>query len=96
MTQRDGSKCRWDGSSKQARSIDIRVHSLDRPGLLAKVSQSFHNVGANITAVNCRTFPDQRAVNNFTVLISDTSQLSNVIRSIQKLDGVTSVERVGG
>ncbi|MEE2789207.1 MAG: bifunctional (p)ppGpp synthetase/guanosine-3',5'-bis(diphosphate) 3'-pyrophosphohydrolase [Myxococcota bacterium] len=85
---------RWDTASKEVRAIDIRVYSLDRPGLLAKVSQSFHNAGANITAVNCRTFSDHRAVNNFTVLIQDTSQLTNVMKAIRKLDGVTSVERV--
>ncbi len=87
-------EARWDGASKQARPVEIRVKSMDVPGLLASISQSFHNAGVNITAVNCRTSTDHRAVNNFTVLIADIDQLNRVIKTIEKIGGVTTVERV--
>jgi len=85
---------RWDLGSKQVRPVELLINSSDRPGLLANVSQSFHNAGINITAVNCRTSSDRRAVNNFTVLVGDIEQLNRVIRSIEKIDGILSVERV--
>jgi guanosine-3',5'-bis(diphosphate) 3'-pyrophosphohydrolase len=85
---------RWDGGSKQARPVELRIKSLDVPGLLANISQSFHNAAVNITAVNCRTSADRRAVNNFSVLITDIEQLNRVIGNIEKIDGVTEVERV--
>lgn len=85
---------RWDSGSKQLRPVEIRVHSIDTPGLLASMSQSFHDAGVNITAVNCKTTPDQRAVNNFTVLVNDLGQLNTVMQAIEGIDGVSSVERV--
>ena len=85
---------RWDGAAKQERPVEILVKSQDVPGLLANISQSFHNAGVNITAVNCRTSADRRAINNFTVLISDVEQLNRVLKTIEKIDGVTQVERV--
>jgi GTP pyrophosphokinase len=87
-------EARWDGGSKQERPVELRVMSQDLPGLLANITQSFHVAGVNITAVNCRTSSDRRAVNNFTVLISDVEQLRRVIKTIEKIDGVTGVERV--
>lgn len=87
-------KARWDGGSKQERPVEIRIRSQDVPGLLANISQSFHNAGVNITSVNCKTSADGRAINNFTVLISDIEQLKRVIKMIARIDGVTQVERV--
>jgi (p)ppGpp synthase/HD superfamily hydrolase len=48
----------------------------------------------NISAVNCRTTPDKRAVNNFTVLVNDLEQLRKVMYAIERIDGVTTVERL--
>jgi len=85
---------RWDLGSKQVRPVEIRVYSVDTPGLLASMSQSFHDAGVNITAVNCKTSPDHRAVNNFTVLVNDLEQLNLVMHAIERIDGVSSVERI--
>lgn len=84
----------WDDNSKQLRPVEIQVFSIDSPGLLASMSQSFHNAGVNITAVNCKTTGVNRAVNNFTVLVSDLEQLKRVMRMIERIDGVTTVERI--
>ncbi|MEZ4434141.1 MAG: ACT domain-containing protein, partial [bacterium] len=73
-----------------------RIYSNDSPGLLASMSQSFHSAGVNITAVNCKTTPDRRAINNFTVLVNDLEQLNKVMRMIERIDGVSSVERIAG
>ena len=85
----------WDTDANEPRPVEIRIESGDVPGLLASMSQSFHNVGINITAVNCRTTPNGRAENNFTVLIRDVEQLNRVMSRIRRIDGVVSVERVG-
>ena len=84
---------RWDTRSKQSTPVDIRIQSVDVPGLLASISQSFHNAGVNISAVNCRTTDDHRAINRFTVLVNDIDQLNRVIHDIEKIDGVLTVER---
>jgi guanosine-3',5'-bis(diphosphate) 3'-pyrophosphohydrolase len=82
----------WDTQSRQLRPVEIRIYSVDTPGLLASISQSFHSAGVNISAVNCRTTPEKRAVNNFTVLVHDLDQLKKVMAMIEKIEGVSSVE----
>ncbi|MGB0647502.1 MAG: RelA/SpoT family protein [Bradymonadia bacterium] len=84
----------WDTDSRELRPILLRIHSGDVPGLLANISQSFHNAGVNITAVNCRLVGHDKAVNNFTVMIQDLEQLNRVVSKIEKLKGIRMVERV--
>ena len=85
---------RWDTDTATARPVQLRVHSVDAPGILARLSEAFHQAGVNITEVVCKTSPDRKAVNNFTVMVNDVGQLRQVMSTIEKQAGVTSVERV--
>jgi GTP pyrophosphokinase len=42
---------------------------------------------------DCRATGDDRAVNTFEVTISDLKQLTDLMRTIERLQGVYSVER---
>jgi len=70
------------------------VLTADRPGLLADMSNIFSKKGVNISQANCRVTGDDRAVNTFEVTISDLKQLTDVMKTIERLNGVYSVERV--
>lgn len=84
----------WDVKSDFRRPVTLRVMTADRPGLLADMSQIFSKKGVNISQANCRATGDDRAVNTFEVTIADLKQLTDLMRSIEKLTGVFSVERV--
>src|SRR5215468_7443504 len=84
----------WDGKGKTPRPVQIQVVCADKPGLLANISQVFVEIGVNISQAHCRATDDHRAINTFQFLVSDLDQLKTVIRSIQKIQGVFSVERV--
>ncbi|MEW5743247.1 MAG: bifunctional (p)ppGpp synthetase/guanosine-3',5'-bis(diphosphate) 3'-pyrophosphohydrolase [Myxococcota bacterium] len=84
----------WDVRGEYKRPVTLRVLTADRPGLLADMSQVFSKKGVNISQANCRATGDDRAVNTFEVTISDLKQLTDVMRSIEKLTGVFSVERI--
>ena len=85
----------WDVKGDLKRPVSLRVVTTDRPGILAKISQIFSEAGVNISQASCRTMtPGERAVNDFEVTIGDLTQLKAVMRSIERIDGVTSVERV--
>ena len=84
----------WDVRGDFKRPVSLRVISTDRPGILAKISQTFSEAGLNISQASCRTTPGERAVNEFEVTVGDLKQLTSVIRSIERIDGVQSVERV--
>ena len=84
----------WDVRGDFKRPVTLRVLTADRPGLLADISNTFSKKGVNISQANCRATGDDRAVNTFEVTISDLKQLTDLIRSIERLNGVHSVERI--
>lgn len=84
----------WDVRGDFKRPVTLRVLTADRPGLLADISNTFSKKGVNISQANCRATGDDRAVNTFEVTISDLKQLTDLIRTIERLNGVYSVERI--
>ena len=58
------------------------------------ISQSFTDQGVNISQAHCRATDDGRAVNTFHALVRDLDQLKQVIRSLSRIKGVYSVDRV--
>ncbi|KFE66714.1 RelA/SpoT family protein [Hyalangium minutum] len=84
----------WDVRGDFKRPVTLRVLTADRPGLLADISNTFSKKGVNISQANCRATGDDRAVNTFEVTISDLKQLTDVMKAIERISGVTSVERI--
>ena len=83
----------WDSKAKINRSVQVRVMTANRPGILATVGQTFSAQGINISEANCRAGDDGRAVNLFTFVCADLTQLKTVIKALQKVEGVVAVER---
>ncbi len=85
---------RWDSRSSVPRSVQLKVVTEDKPGILATMSQTFSGAGVNILNANCKTRKDSRATNMFLVTVKDAEQLRRVMKDIEALSGVHSVERV--
>jgi GTP pyrophosphokinase len=83
----------WDSKAKINRAVQLRVVTANRPGILANVGQTFSGQGINISEANCRASDDGRAVNVFTFVCSDLTQLKSVMRALGKVQGVVAVER---
>ena len=83
----------WDVKGDLKRPVSVKVVTSDTPGMLAKVSQTFSEAGINIASANVRGH-GERAVLSFEVSVQDLKQLTSVMRSIERIDGVHSVERV--
>ena len=83
----------WDSKSKTANQVRIQIVSLDNPGLLAAVSQAISSSDINITHAHIWATKDKKAIGNFQLLVKDLAQLTHVIRSIEQVSGVVSVER---
>jgi GTP diphosphokinase / guanosine-3',5'-bis(diphosphate) 3'-diphosphatase len=84
----------WDGNGKAQHEVAIQVLCADKPGLLAHISQSFSDQGVNISQAHCRVTEEGRAVNTFHASVKDLDQLKSVIRSLSRIKGVYSVDRV--
>jgi guanosine-3',5'-bis(diphosphate) 3'-pyrophosphohydrolase len=85
----------WDRADSSMRDVTIKVTSLDSPGLLTRMSQVFSSLGVNIRQAIVRT-TDQKAENVFQVQIKNISQLKTILRALQRIEGVTRVERIQG
>ena len=85
----------WDTrASEVKRPVSIKVVTDDRPGVLAQISKTISEAGMNISQATCRTTGLGRAVNTFEMSIGEVKQLRNVMRSIEGIEGVVSVERL--
>ena len=84
----------WDSDADVQHPVTINVHSTDKPGLLAEVSKTFSEQKVNISQANCRVTPNGRAINAFHFEVTHLDELKQVMRALQKIKGVYSVERV--
>jgi GTP pyrophosphokinase len=85
----------WDRSAGEARyAVHLALEVEDRRGLLAEVSARVADINANITRIEAlASGADNRGRMDMTIEISDLKQLEKVVKSLQKVDGVLSVER---
>ena len=86
----------WDADPEVVHKIKIRVSSKDQPGILAKITNSISDAGVNIGAANISTQPGRGAVQSFELWVSDVSILNRLMKEIERVKGVVSVERVRG
>jgi GTP pyrophosphokinase len=84
----------WDHKVKHNHPISLSVITVNKPGLLASMSQVFSEHGVNITQANCQANDETKATNTFEVLIESADQLRNVMRAIERIKGVHSVQRM--
>jgi GTP pyrophosphokinase len=83
----------WDSKAKINRTVQLRVVTANQPGLLANIGHTFNKLDINISEANCRTGDDGRALNLFTFVCADLTQLKEVMRALEKVKGVVAVER---
>lgn len=84
----------WDTEGPIQRIAKIRVLCVNRPGMLRAMTEAITSQGVNISQATSRTADDQKAVNTFDVEITGVGQLRHIMKSLEKLKGIISVERV--
>ena len=70
------------------------MHSLDKPGLLASVTNTISEAGINIEGARVSTTQDQKALQSFDLTVSDVQTLNAVMKKLERIRGVLSVERL--
>jgi GTP pyrophosphokinase len=70
------------------------VVTVDRQGVLAKISAAIALCDVNIREATVTTTEEQRAFLNFVIDINDLTHLQRVIKTIRQVKGVISVVRV--
>jgi GTP pyrophosphokinase len=86
----------WELNKAYAYPVRIKVLGDDKKGLLSEISTVMSTHKANILSAQAMTYPDKSAAGIYEIEIGHMSQLQKIIKSLQKIKGVRSVERVRG
>ena len=84
----------WDTEIDGTHSVEVSVLTLDRPGVLAKVSSGISHAQANITRAEISTREDKKAVLDFVIEVKNTTHLECILKDVQRVEGVLSAKRV--
>ena len=84
----------WDAETEVPRRIKVRVTSRDEPGLLAKVTKTISAAGIDIGAAQVATHSDRTATQSYDLWVKDVRTLAAVMKEIERIKGILSVERV--
>ncbi|MEQ9620095.1 MAG: bifunctional (p)ppGpp synthetase/guanosine-3',5'-bis(diphosphate) 3'-pyrophosphohydrolase [Deltaproteobacteria bacterium] len=84
----------WDRNFKGQRPARIEVMCIDRPGILSNITSSFSSSDVNISKAEIHSTDVDTAVGTFDVVVNDLEQLENVMKAIQRVEGVKSVQRM--
>ncbi|MEI6092785.1 MAG: bifunctional (p)ppGpp synthetase/guanosine-3',5'-bis(diphosphate) 3'-pyrophosphohydrolase [bacterium] len=85
----------WEKEVSGERITRIKIEVSDTPGLLAKMSKTFAEAGANVVAVDIKTTDNQRALCYFDAAIGDVTQLNKILSNLKKIHGIFEVSRIG-
>lgn len=84
----------WDLDTAESFPVKIMIRALDRVGLLADVAASISKSGANIISAQTSTNDDKLVASYFTVTVTNTDQLNEVLTSLKKVKQVQQVQRI--
>jgi GTP pyrophosphokinase len=84
----------WDAATPSTHSVKMSIVAVDKTGVLANVSSAIAECHANISRAEITTREDQKAVLDFVVEVSDTHHLEQVIKAVERVDGVITARRM--
>jgi GTP pyrophosphokinase len=86
----------WDGAPQKLYPVNIKLVTVDKPGLLADITSAMKTADVNVTRASVETTAENRGVANFTIQVSDQQHLEKVFAALKRLKEVISVKRMTG
>ena len=83
----------WTRKDKTNFDTQLRIHTLNRQGLLADIGNIFSEANVNVSAANVRTQEDQTALLEMSIDVNDSAHLHALISKLSGLQDVISVQR---
>ena len=84
----------WDVATPGTHSVKMSIVAVDKTGVLANVSSAIAACHANISRAEIATREDQKAVLDFVVEVSGTQHLDQVLKAVERVDGVVTARRL--
>ena len=86
----------WKRKDKENFQTRLRIHTLNRQGLLADIGNIFSEANVNVSAANVKTLADQTALLEMSIDVVDSGHLHSLIQKLSSLQDVISVQRPVG
>jgi guanosine-3',5'-bis(diphosphate) 3'-pyrophosphohydrolase len=88
----------WDGGGgpKKLYPVKIQVVTVDKPGLLADITNALKAADVNVTKASVETTAENKGIAQFTIQVADQVHLEKVFGSLKRLKEVISVRRMMG
>jgi len=84
----------WKEDYAQSRPVKIDVVCVDKPGMLAAITNSLSSSRVNITRAEVHTTDDLKAHCIFEFNVGSLHELQKVIKNVEKVKGVIHVDRL--
>jgi len=84
----------WDNATPSTHAVKVSVIAVDKTGVLANVSSAIAECHANISRAEITTREDRKAVLDFIIEIGGTQHLDQVLKAIERVDGVITARTV--
>jgi len=84
----------WDSATTSTHSVKMSIVAVDKTGVLANVSSAIAACHANISRAEITTREDRKAVLDFVVEVSGTQHLDQVLKAVERVDGVITARRL--
>ncbi len=86
----------WELDKNYMFPVRLKISGDDRRGLISDIGTAMSANKVNIVSARAMTYPDKSAAGIYEIEIGHMSQLQKVIKSVQKIKGVRTVERMKG
>ncbi len=83
----------WNSEYNFKHPVNIKVITIDKPGILASISDAINKIGINIRSAHAKSLPDQKGSFIFEVEVNDYSEFLKAVSVIEARDEVISVSR---
>lgn len=83
----------WNQAYTFKHPVSIRVITLDKPGILSRITNNIHGTGINIRSAVAKSLPDMKGSFVFEVEVRDYSEFLKTVSVIESMEEVISVNR---
>ncbi len=84
---------RWSAEESTVHRVQIQVIAQNERGMLASLSNALSQGDANIVELNAYTTPDNVAVNDMIIEVSNLDHLQNLLQHLRRIDGIIEARR---
>ncbi|MBT8141128.1 MAG: bifunctional (p)ppGpp synthetase/guanosine-3',5'-bis(diphosphate) 3'-pyrophosphohydrolase [Gammaproteobacteria bacterium] len=83
----------WENNIQQSFLCEIKITTVNKPGVLAIMSTVISDNTANIASVSVQTKDDDLSLLIFQIYVKNTEHLAKIIHDMETMDGLMLIER---